>query len=205
MYMRLGFAVAAHIDADVLLLDEVFAVGDEEFQRKCFAKIFEFKQRGGTIVYVSHDAASVERLCERAVLLREGKVEIDGSTQEALARYHRLLAEERDPEESAAGLNEYGSGEARITQARLLGPDRELDSARDWRRVSYQTCPDWPELMEIAPDLQFKHLTARQAQLPADALMQIPGLNMDEVWICCDPDRHVYFARHTDPQVVEAL
>jgi ABC-type polysaccharide/polyol phosphate transport system ATPase subunit len=125
MYMRLGFAVAAHIDADVLLLDEVFAVGDEEFQRKCFAKIFEFKQRGGTIVYVSHDAASVERLCERAVLLREGRVEIDGSTQEALARYHKLLAEERDPEESAAGLSEYGSGEARIVQVRLLGPGGE--------------------------------------------------------------------------------
>jgi hypothetical protein len=125
MYMRLGVAVAAHIDADVLLLDEVFAVGDEEFQRKCFAKIFEFKQRGGTIVYVSHDAASVERLCERAVLLREGRVEIDGSTQEALARYHRLLAEDRDPEESAAGLNEYGSGEARIVRARLLGPEGE--------------------------------------------------------------------------------
>ncbi len=125
MYMRLGFAVAAHIDADVLLLDEVFAVGDEEFQRKCFAKIFEFKQHGGTIVYVSHDAASVERLCERAVLLREGRVEIDGSTQEALARYHKLLADERNPEESAAGLSEYGSGEARIVQARLLGPGGE--------------------------------------------------------------------------------
>ena len=55
--MRLGFAVAAHIEADVLLLDEVFAVGDEAFQRKCFGKIFEFKQRGGTIVFVSHDAA----------------------------------------------------------------------------------------------------------------------------------------------------
>ena len=118
MYMRLGFAVAAHIDADVLLLDEVFAVGDEEFQRKCFAKIFEFKQRGGTIVFVSHDAASVERLCRRAILLRNGRVELDGSAQEAIARYHTLLAEERDPEESAAGLREYGSGEARITQAR---------------------------------------------------------------------------------------
>ena len=125
MYMRLGFAVAAHIDADLILLDEVFAVGDEEFQRKCFAKIFEFKQRGGTIVYVSHDAASVERLCERAVLLRGGSVEIDGSTQEALARYHKLLADERDPEESTAGLTEYGSGEARIVEARLLGPEGE--------------------------------------------------------------------------------
>ena len=73
MFMRLGFAVAAHLDADVLLLDEVFAVGDEAFQRKCFGKIFEFKQRGGTIVFVSHDASAVERLCERAVLLREGE------------------------------------------------------------------------------------------------------------------------------------
>src|SRR4051794_17921259 len=125
MYMRLGFAVAAHIDADVLLLDEVFAVGDEEFQRKCFAKIFEFKQRGGTIVFVSHDAASVERLCQRAILLRNGKVELDGSAQEAIARYHTLLAEERNPEESASGLREYGSGEARITGVKLLGPGGE--------------------------------------------------------------------------------
>jgi lipopolysaccharide transport system ATP-binding protein len=125
MYMRLGFAVAAHIQADVLLLDEVFAVGDEEFQRKCFGKIYEFKQRGGTIVFVSHDAASVERLCERAVLLRDGRVELDGSTQEAIARYHKLLADERDPEESAAGLREYGSGEVRIVEARLLGSEGE--------------------------------------------------------------------------------
>ena len=78
--MRLGFSVAAHIEADVLLLDEVFAVGDEEFQRKCFGKIHEFKSRGGTIVFVSHDAQAVERLCDRAVLLRQGAVVFDGST-----------------------------------------------------------------------------------------------------------------------------
>ena len=125
MYMRLGFAVAAHIAADVLLLDEVFAVGDEEFQRKCFGKIFEFKQRGGTIVFVSHDAAAVERLCERAVLLRGGTVELDGTAQEAIARYHTLLAEDRAPAELAAGLREFGSGEARIVEARLLGPEGE--------------------------------------------------------------------------------
>jgi ABC-type polysaccharide/polyol phosphate transport system ATPase subunit len=65
MTMRLGFAIAAFLDADILLLDEVFAVGDEAFQRKCFGRIFAFKQEGGTIVFVSHDAASVERLCER--------------------------------------------------------------------------------------------------------------------------------------------
>jgi ABC-type polysaccharide/polyol phosphate transport system ATPase subunit len=123
MHMRLGFAVAAHIEADVLLLDEVFAVGDEEFQRKCFGKIFEFKQRGGTIVFVSHDAAAVERLCERAVLLRGGRVELDGTTQEAILRYHRLLAAERDPEERGAGLREWGSGEARLLDPVLLDAD----------------------------------------------------------------------------------
>jgi ABC-type polysaccharide/polyol phosphate transport system ATPase subunit len=125
MVMRLGFAVAAHLEVDVLLLDEVFAVGDEEFQRKCFGKIHEFKQRGGTIVFVSHDAAAVERLCTRAVLLRQGRVEFDGPVREAITRYHGMLADERNPEERGAGLSEYGSGEVRIAEARLLGPDGE--------------------------------------------------------------------------------
>jgi ABC-type polysaccharide/polyol phosphate transport system ATPase subunit len=123
MVMRLGFAVAAHLDVDVLLLDEVFAVGDEEFQRKCFGKIHEFKQRGGTIVFVSHDAAAVERLCTRAVLLRRGRLEFDGPVREAITRYHAMLADERDPEEQGAGLSEYGSGELRIEELRLLGAD----------------------------------------------------------------------------------
>jgi lipopolysaccharide transport system ATP-binding protein len=125
MAMRLGFAVAAHLDADVLLLDEVFAVGDEAFQRKCFGKINEFKQRGGTIVFVSHDAAAVERLCERAVLLRAGRVEFDGPTHEAIVRYHRQLAAEREPDETGAGLREWGSGEARIEAVEVLGPEGE--------------------------------------------------------------------------------
>src|SRR5207302_6237646 len=79
MFMRLGFAIASHLAADVLLLDEVFAVGDEAFQRKCFGKVFDFKRNGGTIVFVSHDASAVERLCERAVLLREGSVAFEGA------------------------------------------------------------------------------------------------------------------------------
>jgi lipopolysaccharide transport system ATP-binding protein len=125
MAMRLGFAVAAHLDVDVLLLDEVFAVGDEEFQRKCFGKIFEFKQRGGTIVFVSHDASAVERLCERTVLLRGGHVEFDGPTHDAILRYHRQLAADRDPDERGAGLREWGSGEARIADVELLDADGE--------------------------------------------------------------------------------
>jgi hypothetical protein len=123
--MRLGFAIAAHIEADVLLLDEVFAVGDEAFQRKCFGKIFEFKRAGGTIVFVSHDAAAVERLCDRAVLLRDGKVYFDGPTHEAIVAYRGLLAGERNPEERAAGLKEWGGDVARAEHVRLLGSEGE--------------------------------------------------------------------------------
>jgi ABC-type polysaccharide/polyol phosphate transport system ATPase subunit len=123
MYMRLGFAIASHIEAEVLLLDEVFAVGDEAFQRKCFGKIFEFKRGGGTIVFVSHDASSVERLCDRAVLLKDGFVSFDGPTHEAIVAYRSQLAGERDPEERAAGLKEWGGDLARVERVRLLGPD----------------------------------------------------------------------------------
>jgi ABC-type polysaccharide/polyol phosphate transport system ATPase subunit len=125
MYMRLGFAIASHMESSVLLLDEVFAVGDEAFQRKCFGRIFEFKQRGGTIVFVSHDAASVERLCDRAILLKNGEVAFDGPTHEAIVAYRRLLAGEHNPEERAAGLKEWGGDVARVENVRLLGGDGE--------------------------------------------------------------------------------
>jgi ABC-type polysaccharide/polyol phosphate transport system ATPase subunit len=123
MYMRLGFALATHVNAPVLLLDEVFAVGDEAFQRKCFGKIFEFKSRGGTIVFVSHDASAVERLCERAVLLSEGRLVQDGPAADVLQRYHALLAADEDPAERGAGLREWGSGELRVTGMRLEDAD----------------------------------------------------------------------------------
>ena len=74
-------------------------------------------------MFVSHDAASVERLCERAVLLREGSVAFDGPTRDAMAAYQRQLADERDPAERGAGLNEWGSGEARIAEVRVCGGD----------------------------------------------------------------------------------
>ncbi len=125
MYMRLGFAVAAHIQADLLLLDEVFAVGDEAFQRKCFGKIFEFKQRGGTIVFVSHDAAAVERLCERAILLADGAKVFDGPTHEAIVRYHQALAAEENPDELRAGLRSWGDLRARIEDVVVLDSDGE--------------------------------------------------------------------------------
>ena len=71
--------------------------------------------------------------------------------------------------------------------------------------MSSRTCPDWPELMEIAPELQFKHYTVAEARLPADALMHVPEVPLSEVAICCDLDRHVFNPDHTDPRVAAAL
>ena len=71
--------------------------------------------------------------------------------------------------------------------------------------MSSRSCPDWPELMEIAPDLQFRHLTLAEVQLPGEAAVRIGGVSRDAISICCDPDAHVVNAKHTEPEIVEAL
>ncbi len=93
MHMRLAFSIASHVRADIMLLDEVFAVGDEAFQRKCLGRMYEFRRHGGTIVFVSHDAFAVERICSRAILMEHGKMLVDSVPREVMAEYHRLLAE----------------------------------------------------------------------------------------------------------------
>ena len=122
MYMRLGFAVATHLDPDILLLDEVFAVGDEAFQRKCFGKILELRERGRTIVFVSHAAPAVERVCERAILLTDGCVAHDGAARDVITHYQRLIA----AEETTAQQHAWGTGEATIVGVRLEGSDGPL-------------------------------------------------------------------------------
>jgi len=81
MYVRLAFAIAVHVDPDILLVDEVLAVGDEPFQHKCMAKIAEFQREGRTIVFVSHDASQVQEICTRTIVLTHGRVVFDGSPE----------------------------------------------------------------------------------------------------------------------------
>jgi hypothetical protein len=71
--------------------------------------------------------------------------------------------------------------------------------------MSSRTCPDWPDLMEIAPELQFKHYTVAEAQLPADALMLVKDFSLSDVAICADLEKNVFYAAHTDERVAEAL
>src|SRR5690349_11368346 len=87
MYLRLGFSIAAHLEPDILLLDEVLAVGDAAFQSKCFDRISELRRQGRTIVFISHDLPAVERLCDRAILLKQGQMVATGTPAEVIAMY----------------------------------------------------------------------------------------------------------------------
>jgi lipopolysaccharide transport system ATP-binding protein len=115
MYMRLGFAVAAHLDPEIVLVDEAFAVGDEAFQRKCLQRILEFKRQGVTIVLVSHELTMIERLCSKACLLYGGVVQAYGPVEDTIARYHQLAAEEG----GVAGESRWGNREISITSVTL--------------------------------------------------------------------------------------
>ena len=87
MYMRLAFSVAINVDADILLIDEILAVGDQHFQEKCLNKMLELKKQGKTMVFVSHSSDSVKYLCDRAVWLNNGEIKMDGKTDEVLEEY----------------------------------------------------------------------------------------------------------------------
>jgi len=91
MYLRLAFSTAINAVPDTLLIDEAFAVGDEAFQKKCIAKISEFKEQGKTIVFVSHALNTVKNLCQRTMLLAEGRVISIGDTEKVIADYLRTL------------------------------------------------------------------------------------------------------------------
>lgn len=93
MFVRLAFAIAVHTDPDVLLVDEVLAVGDEQFQRKCLDKIKEFQREGRTIVIVSHALDQIEELCDRVILMDKGRVAFDGLAEAAVERFRELLEE----------------------------------------------------------------------------------------------------------------
>jgi ABC-type polysaccharide/polyol phosphate transport system ATPase subunit len=104
MYVRLGFAIAAHLDADILLLDEVLAVGDAKFQERCQERILELKANGTTIVFISHDLAAVRRLCDRGLLLNHGRLIAEGAPSEVISEY-ALLGRERNRVEESELMN----------------------------------------------------------------------------------------------------
>lgn len=89
-YMRLAFSVAINVDAEILLIDEILSVGDQHFQEKCFNKMRELKKEGKTMVFVTHSMESVRNLCDRAIWLYDGKIRMDGNTNEVVNEYLRV-------------------------------------------------------------------------------------------------------------------
>jgi ABC-2 type transport system ATP-binding protein len=102
MFARLGFAVAIHVDADVFLADEVLAVGDRPFKRKCMAKMEEIRQGGTTLFYVSHATASVRRMCDRVLVLEKGRLAFDGDVDEGIKYLHYEDDDSEELSEDAA-------------------------------------------------------------------------------------------------------
>lgn len=87
MYMRLAFSVAINVDAEILLIDEILAVGDQHFQEKCFAKLEELKESDKTIVIVTHSLEAVKKICNRAIWIRDGQIEMDGNPKKIIEKY----------------------------------------------------------------------------------------------------------------------
>lgn len=124
MYMRLAFSVAINVSADILLIDEILAVGDAGFQAKCFNKMREIKQEGTTIVLVSHSMGQVEQLCDRSIWINEGKIVMEGPCKEVNAAYLDYMVEDRERRTQGVIKQEIERG------AKMLNVPADLDSIR---------------------------------------------------------------------------
>jgi lipopolysaccharide transport system ATP-binding protein len=133
MYVRLAFAVAAHLEPQILIVDEVLAVGDSEFQKKCLGKIREVATGGRTILFVSHNMQAVSVLCNRGMFLRGGSLEYTGSTKEAIDMYISSFSKENGQDDNPD--RRYGSGEYRFTSA---GPARQIFGGAEEKVINFK-------------------------------------------------------------------
>jgi lipopolysaccharide transport system ATP-binding protein len=121
MYMRLAFAVAAHLEPDILVVDEVLAVGDAQFQRKCLNKMSDVARSGRTVLFVSHNLPAVMKLCSRAIVLREGTLSMASGTAEAVAHYLALDEHHHQRPDPSRSTSSVPDGQVRFVAWELLG------------------------------------------------------------------------------------
>ena len=125
MYMRLSFSVAVHVNPDILLIDEILAVGDQGFQKKCIDRIYQLQQQGTTIVLVSHHADTVRDLCSHVLWIENGVLHDSGTADDVLEQYSRFYARRRNEQEEGQerSFERQGTGEIKIERVRLLNED----------------------------------------------------------------------------------
>ena len=119
MYVRLAFAVAAHLEPEILIVDEVLAVGDAQFQRKCLGKMGEVAKGGRTVLFVSHQLAAVRRFCSRGLLLASGRLAFDGPAPSAIDEYIKTLSESQVEQTLDQRKDREGSGRVRFQKSAL--------------------------------------------------------------------------------------
>lgn len=131
MYLRLGFAVAAHLEPEILVVDEVLSVGDASFQRKCMRKIRNVVQEGRTVLFVSHNLDAVKQLCPRSLVLDHGQVTAWGDSETVVSQYLSRYVERCDPDVwiDLTSANRVGSGEARFSAVRYKGAEETAHHA----------------------------------------------------------------------------
>jgi len=154
MYVRVAFAIAASVEPDILIIDEALAVGDAVFQHRCLGRIKELHERGTTVLFVSHDAAAVRALCSRAILMKSGRIVIDGKPIDVLNRYQRIIMEREEAYRSESSSAKetatpdfvlppvnytyrHGDGRAEIIGAELIdSTDRSVEIAETGERLT---------------------------------------------------------------------
>ena len=155
MFVKLAFSVAAHLDSEIMIMDEVLAVGDMAFQKKCLDKMRSAATVDGrTVLYVSHNMNTIQRLCDRCVVLDKGKIIFDGDVEEAISIYSQNLYDHSSEGQTEFDLREtpnrspYTPGTARITHLKLLGKERAIYTAGEpvRFRVRVETKREYQEL-----------------------------------------------------------
>lgn len=140
MVMRLAFSIAIHAEPDTFLVDEALAVGDAHFQQKCYRRIQEFRERGGSILLVSHDLNSIKMLCDKVLLLDHGQVLEQGDPERVVNSYNFLVASMGDGNSqlsrNTGATSDYGTGEAELEDVELLGRDSLANVVSSGERVS---------------------------------------------------------------------
>ena len=157
MYMRLAFAVAAHLEPEVLIVDEVLAVGDVGFQKKCLRKMREVGASGRTVLFVSHDMQAIARLCNRAIWLKNGEIVNDGAANEVIGNYLHEQSQKGAEKSWETTENAPGNEIVRLRRVRVCDESKETASAIDIRRpVSLEMTYEVLETGKIiVPNLHF--------------------------------------------------
>jgi len=178
MQTRLGFAVAAHLDPEILLVDEVLAVGDANFQKKCLAKMHDVSEQGRTVIFVSHNMPAVVRLCPRVILLDQGQIVRDGPAHEVVSAYldsgSGCIASREWRDSNCAPGNALG----RLLAVRVCGEDGEVQETFDIRRP-------------VAIEIEYEILKAGDVVVPyinvdnQEGIQLLSAVDLDPQWRRC--------------------